>query len=261
MALILHASAAKDTRYAIPLFPFLFLMTGVWMQQAAERSFSIWEKWAIGVTGIFIALILVLIPTTYIALVLMPPDHLFKGADILLAPGVFDVRASILIFALILIFEVVAGFKLRELFKASKRAESLLIYPVVFAAFLIPIAGILMPAYDFQRTFVPFTDMVKNNVQSSNRMALIFDETKYVGIFTFYLNRHFTVLNSPQEAAGFLQNQGIPSSVIVKTHDIDKIEGFFPHGKVSVLKCNHKGYNGDRFRLIMNHPIRWNKVL
>lgn len=263
MAIILFASSAKDTRYAIPLFPLLCLMTGIWVQQAAKNSFSILEKWALGITGLLTALLLFLIPVLVIILFFAPQaffDHFFNGADILRAPGLFYARLAAAVCVLILLLEVAAAVNIRTLLKSRERIRSILLYPALYTAFLIPLECVVMPAYDYQRTLAPCTDIVTSEIQKNSRIALAFDDGSYIGVFTFYLNRRFPVLTSPKEAADFLSDPDTPSTVIVKTEDIEKIEECIHTGQVRVVKSDYNGLNGDSFRLLTNFPNQGDKV-
>jgi hypothetical protein len=113
-----------------------------------------------------------------------------------------------------------------------------------------------MPVYDYQRTLKPFADMVKGEIQDNRRIGLASDESRYIGIFAFYLDRNFSILNSPHEVARFLTTPGIPAAVIVKKADLVKINPLLPPGKVQILRSGHKGYHVDTFRLLMNRPFR-----
>ncbi len=256
MSAILCLSAAKDTRYAIPLFPILFLMTGVWIAQKTESSFAAWEKWAIRLTGILTALLLFLIPMLVIGLYAAPQaiyDHFTKGVDILKAPGTFYARFAFAACVLVLILEAASVFKFRK-FSSSERLNNLLLYPALYAAFLIPLEAVVMPAYDHQRTLLPCADIAREEIPGNARIALGFDEGCYIGVFTFYLDRRFPVLVSPREAADFLSNPNLPSAVIIKSEDTEKIEKLIMGDRARVVKSRHTGLNGGSFRILANFP-------
>lgn len=258
MALILHASSAKDTRYAIPLFPILFLMAGVWLQQAAEGHLSIVEKWVIGLTGGIMAMILFFVPMIYIMMYFMPPvffDHFFGGVNIIKIPGPFFALVSLSVCVVLILLEIFLSIKFRMLYSLSNRVRSLLAFPAVCVAILIPIIFVLMPVYDYQRTLKPFADMVMGEIQDNRRIGLASDESRYIGIFAFYLGRNLSILNSPHEVARFFTTPGTPAAVIVKKVDLIKINPLLPPGKVQILRSVHKGYNVDTFRLLINLPM------
>ena len=50
MLALLHVSASKAACYALPLFPILFLMTGVWLEDTAIRWASALDRRMIGLT-------------------------------------------------------------------------------------------------------------------------------------------------------------------------------------------------------------------
>jgi 4-amino-4-deoxy-L-arabinose transferase-like glycosyltransferase len=255
MSLVLLASSAKATRYALPMFPIFFLMAGVWLQQVAEGTSSTLDRLVIGLTGGFTALILLFVPVTFIILNFIPPDfldHFFGGVNSLTIHNPSFARVSLLLCMLLLLLEVFMAFKLWRLYRQSKRAQSMLSFPALCAGILIPIIFILMPVYDYQRTLKPFAEMVKGEVQDSRQIAIAFDEPRYLSIFTFYLGRSFPILNSPHEVARFLATPGTPSAVIAKTEDSKKFLDQISPGKVTVLKSTHKGYNVDSFRLLIN---------
>ena len=256
MAIVLHASSAKSTRYAIPMFPIMFIMAGVWLQHAAERTFSKIERWVIGLTAGFITMILFLIPVIYIIMYFLPQtffNRFFGGVNVITVSGLVFARISLLLCAVLL---MLAAFTFRRLFRQSKAVQGISWFPAVCAAVLIMIIFILMPIYDYQRTLKPFADMVKTETQDNRQLALAFDQERYTGIFTFYLNRKFKILDSPYEVARFLSSPSLPSAVIVETSDLKKIMGLIPPGEVRIMKSPHKGYHVDYFRLLITPPIR-----
>jgi hypothetical protein len=255
MALILFASSAKATRYALPMFPILFLMAGVWLQQVAEGISSTLDRLVIGLTGGFIAMLLLLVPAAFLILHYIPTDfldHYFGGVNSLTIHTLSFAWVSLLLCVLLLLIEVFMAFKLWRLFRQSKRAQSILSFPALCAGILIPIIFVLMPVYDYQRTLKPFAEIVKGEVRDSRQIALAFDEPRYISIFTFYLGRDFPLLNSPHEVARFLTTPNIPSAVIARTEDVKKFLDQISPGKVTILKSTHKGYNVDTFRLLIN---------
>src|SRR5438093_13768576 len=68
MLLLLHAAAAKVGSYALPVFPFLFAMTGIWLADAAARPrLSRPAAWCGGSTVAFASLVLCGAPLLLIA--------------------------------------------------------------------------------------------------------------------------------------------------------------------------------------------------
>ncbi|HVN72156.1 MAG TPA: hypothetical protein VMU10_09060, partial [Desulfomonilia bacterium] len=181
-------------------------------------------------------------------------EYYLGGVNIVKIPGSMHSHFSLFLCLVMMPLEVYTIFKLYKIYKDAKPSQSVLLFPAACAVFLILIISVVMPVYDYQRTLKPFAELVKLETYDNRKIALAFNEEKYVGAFTFYLNRPFPILNSPQEVVRFLSIPGNPAAVIVKTEDLEKFKGLIPKGKVRIIKSGHKGYNVDNFRLLMNVP-------
>lgn len=254
MTLILHVSSAKAACYALPLFPIVFLMTGIWLEDAARHWSSMIESWLIGITITALGLAALVIPLAYIALFL---GH----SDLIWIPCRLTVFFCLGLALLALGFGVGAILILWQRFRAGNRVEALIMVPPVVAILVMLNAGAFFPAYDYQRTYEPFADLVRQEIQRGRRMGLAGDRERDCGAFMFYLDSRLKTLSlsSGSECRQFLDEAPGPAGIIVSKRDKDQISRIFSDRSLRMLQCDHQGYKSAEFMLLINDPNPGNK--
>jgi len=255
MALILHVSSAKVACYALPLFPILFLMTAIWIEDNASAIGSRIKLWAIRLTTGTIVLVAAIVPVAYIVMFFLPQslyDSFFQGINLLKAPGLGIAAVGLFAAILILVVEVYAVQDMRRKIKSGLRAEAMLSLPIYFAIVVVLGGTILAPAYDFQRSYRPFAQLVSNEMANGRRIALASEEEKLIGAFTFYLNSRLPIVRGPSDVSIFLIAQHRPAGIIVKADEMTAQLIGVERSKIRILKLSHTGYKSAEFRLVVS---------
>jgi 4-amino-4-deoxy-L-arabinose transferase-like glycosyltransferase len=255
MLAVLHASSAKAGCYVIPALPLVFLMTAVWSEDALSKIYSRVANWTIGVTIGLLAIASVLIPVAYIVLLVMPASffaRFFHGVDIIRVTGPTNTCAGLVMAFLSIILQFWSVKYLLAKSRIGLLDQAWLAVPAVFTAILILNCELMVPAYDYQRTYKPFTSMVRHEKLHGRQIALAGKEESFVGAFTFYVRTQLPVLQSPAEIKDFLFSKSVPSGVVVKTKELDTWLEPLADCRYKVLKTDHLGYKCDYFRLIIN---------
>ncbi|MDD4872550.1 MAG: hypothetical protein PHR77_18525, partial [Kiritimatiellae bacterium] len=254
MLIILHVSSAKASCYALPMFPILFLMTAIWSEDAIADKNSRISNWAIGITTILVTLLNLLIPLAYILLLAMPQsvfDRYFDGIDIIRITGTQSTYAGLIMAIAALTLLTMSARELWRRYILGAYAQAWLMVPAIVTVLMVLNAEIIIPAYDYQRTYKPFVRLVRFEKELGIRIALANQEEQHIGAFTFYLKSRIPIISSTKTLQDFLFSESTPAGVIVKTKELTKWLESFPKNKFLVLKSDHKGYKCDYFRLIV----------
>ncbi|MBU4200828.1 MAG: glycosyltransferase family 39 protein [Verrucomicrobia bacterium] len=249
MALVLHGSSAKAACYALPLFPILFLMTGIWLEDAAGRWGSAVERWLIGITMLGLGLAALVVPMVYIVLFLW-------HSDLVWIPCRLTVYLGLVLALLALVAGLALAPRLWRQFRNGQRTQVLLAVPVVTAVLLILNAGAFFPAYDYQRTYEPFVNLVRQEIQQGRRIALAGDRERDCGAFMFYLDSRLQIvpLSDGSECSRFLDEVPGPAGIIVSQRDLGTIARLLAGRPLRVMKCDDCGYKSAEFRLLVYDP-------
>jgi hypothetical protein len=257
MLIILHASSAKASCYALPMFPILFLMTAIWSEDAiADRNSRI-GHWAIAVTAGAITLLNLLVPIIYVLLLVMPQsvfDRYFNGTDIIRIAGTQETYAGLVMAIVSVILLVISIVELWRKYIEGAYAKTWLRFPAIMTLLLILNAEMIMPVYDYQRTYKPFARLVRFEKEQGVNIALALKEEQYIGAFTFYLKSRIPIVSSTDRARNFLFSESVPAGIIVRTRELNKWLESFPESRFQILKADHKGYKSDYFRIIVYNP-------
>ncbi len=247
MILVLQLSSAKAARYALPLFPVIFLMTGIWLETAAARWNSAVERWLILITAAALGLAAVGGPLVYLGLVMLQSSWVW-------IPCRLTVFACLGLALLSLGFALGAGGLLWRQFHSGRRVQALLNLPLVTAVMLILNAGIFFPAYDYQRTYEPFAALVGQELAQGRRIALAGDDERDCGAFMFYLDARLPVisLGDGSACARFLDQAKIPAGIIVSRRDLGLVARQLAGRGWRVRQCAQSGYKSAEFRLVVN---------
>lgn len=258
MLLILHASSAKVGIYAIPLLPIVFLMTALWIEDAADHWTLKSEQWPLTLTARALAAILFLAPFLYFLLFLLPPSirerHL-EGMDIVRELGA---PTAVLTAALAVALFGVATLFWRQLcaeFRRGNRSRAFLWMPAAWAAALILAAAVFYPIYNDQRSPRPFAAFLSDEQARGRQIVLGVSEEKFIGDFTFYTRQRLPVVEFSPALRTFLSRSPVPIGVVVKTSSLEKHAAEWGLDDFTALKALHPGYAADKFRLLIHDPI------
>ena len=186
---VLHVSSAKAACYALPLFPLIFLMTGVWLEDAVTSgAASPWQKKLIVATLMLVCAAIMAAPAAYIAAFIF---HL----KALWAPGSFAAVAGFLLALSALSIGYASGKRLRFEFKNGRQLPAVLHMPAVLAAVGLLAGAAFIPAVDFHRTYLPFAEMALRQMKSAKNIAYAGDSERDLGAFMFYLNSRLRVVS------------------------------------------------------------------
>jgi 4-amino-4-deoxy-L-arabinose transferase-like glycosyltransferase len=258
MALVLHVSSAKVGCYALPMFPVIFLMTAVWLENVARTWVSAVARWATGITTGFVVALAAIVPLAYIAIYFMPQslcNRFFEGVNVVRITGPIAVVGLCVAFLLIPT-EACAAILMALKWRKGDRAEVLMSIPVVFATAAIVGATLFIPAMEFQRSYKPFAALVRSEMATGRKVVLASNEERFIGAFTFYLNSRLRIFSTPAQIWDFLccsdpQKTGV---IIASTNDIPSLLKYVDLNDVTILQTSHTGYKSAEFRLVINKP-------
>ncbi|OGV47161.1 MAG: hypothetical protein A2X46_10405 [Lentisphaerae bacterium GWF2_57_35] len=255
MLLVLHASSAKVSSYALPLFPILFLMTAVWIEEAAARWETKLTRWTLSLTAGLLALAAWLVPVLYAGLFVLPEfvrNRYLEGMDILRDVGRGPALFTLLLAVLLLGFVGVADRYLRSAFRAGRRSWSFLTLPAAYAVVVTMAGAVVFPIYDMQRSYKPFATLLQYEMRQGRLVTLAVYEEKYIGAFTFYTGTRIPSVPFSAEIRTILAATDKPVGVLVKTKDLQKHSAEWGLDSFKALRPVHGGYMSDKFRLLVN---------
>jgi len=246
MALVLHASSAKAACYMLPLFPVLFLMTGVWLERAGLRGYARWECGVIGLMVGAAGLMLVLAPIGYVVIQAMQVDVVCLDCPWTVAAGT---GLSLLALGL----TVYVGIRVWRQWQAGDRVQAVLWAPMLIAVLVIPTGAAFLPIVDRHRTYLPIVDPVRGEMARGRHMALVGDRERDCGALMFYLDSRITVLPLTGSAVlTFLSTSCGSSGVVVDVGDLKRLEPFLNQIPCRVVAFNHSGHKASEFRMVLH---------
>ncbi len=247
MALLLQLSSAKAASYAMPLFPLLFLMTAIWLEDTGRAWTPAVERWLIRATLAGLGAAALLWPLSYIGLFLAR-SPLVRIA----CPGSVYGGLGLALLALVL----AGGFLVLAWngFRAGQRAQTLLAMPVAAAVLMVLNAAAFFPAYDRQRTYEPFAELLRREAAAGRRLALAGDKERDGGAFMFYLDARLPMipLDGGDACGRFLDRQAGPAGIIVSEDTLAPVARQLSGCSLRVLRCGHAGYKSAEFGLLVN---------
>lgn len=253
MLALLHVSSAKAACYALPLFPILFLMTAIWLEDSATRWTSMLERRLIGLTFGLLGVAALAAPLGYILAFL-------AGITIVWAPGL---GAASVCFGLALLTLVVGGYaeiRLWKTFRSGGRIDALLSAPMILAVLVLLDAAIFMPAVNYQRTYEPLVALVRQEMNAGGRIALAGERERDLGALMFYLDSRLKVVALPaafgsvgaNECADFLYGRPGLAGIVVAQSDLIYVERLLAGKPFRIIQPVHGGHKSKEFRLIVN---------
>ncbi len=244
IVLILHISTAKAVSYALPMFPILFLMIGIWLEDAVVKRLKI-DRWLINITFGTIALMLLIIPLGYIGAYCL-------RWNVLWAPGAGVAAVCLGLALLTMLFGLYSAYRLWRQFRSGARDRIILPGLIVIVSLFVMNMSFITPAYDCQRTYLPFIDLVRREINDGRRIGLASEEERVCGQFMFYLNRTMDIIPITNDLAGFLYNSDEPTAVILPIKYRDMAVQLLTDHSFKTVQCDHTGYKSQEFILIEN---------
>jgi 4-amino-4-deoxy-L-arabinose transferase-like glycosyltransferase len=254
MFLILHASSAKVSEYALPALPILFYLTAVWLDTALKRWNSRLDKGAIVLGGLCAGLVALLPPLIIASVYLAPQSFLARytdGIDIIrvAAPkaGGMYLLASLALIGVIIAVLAYAGSRLRT--DARERLADA--FPGTMTLLFIVGLAFFAQVYDPQRSCKPVADSLLQQMRQGRQIALGTSASHVTGCMTFYLNSRLSVYDTVQAAADFLENNR-HAVLLIERDDLQK-RGFATlSDRFVVTPIDYPGITARTYALIRN---------
>ena len=248
MLLVLHLSSAKVVNYALPVYPFIFIVLGSWLADLAQRMRpGVLERWVARLTAWAVVGLFAGVPAAFVAGTFLRPDLFRTG-------GRATTIGEAMLGALLLALVVTAAVALHRLAGSALRPAALTLAPAAFALVAMATLQLVTPAVDRDRSYRPFAALAAGEAAQGRDVALATSQECDVGAFTFYLDRRLPILRDGSEVASFLE-VARPREVIVPTDKLHAIEaalGSFPHAQ---LQVGAPGTVSRSFVLLLNRPL------
>ncbi|MFH1969012.1 MAG: glycosyltransferase family 39 protein [Verrucomicrobiota bacterium] len=260
MLALLHVSSSKAACYALPLFPILFLMTGIWLEDVATRLPAVatlpalragWtsalDRRLVGLTFGLVGGAALAVPLGYVLTFL-------AGMTVVWAPGT---GAAIICFGLALLTLVVGGYaeiRLWKVFRSGRRVDAILSAPMILAVLGLLNAAIFMPSVNCQRTYEPLAALVRQKLNAGVRIALAGERERDLGALMFYLDSRLKVVSftNATECADFLYKRPGPAGIVVAESDLIHAERLLFGKSFRIIQPMRGGHKSAKFRLLMN---------
>lgn len=261
---LLHVSSAKAPCYALPLFPIVFLMTGIWLEDATAAWLATPATppaWPTASSRIDRRLIIITFVLTGSAIIAVPAAYLlafFFGIQAVRTPCPVTDWVCFLIALIAVLTGFVLGRKIWQAFRDGKHRMAFLIMPVAAAVIGLVGGSAFVPAIDYYRTYVPFSRMVQGEIKAGRRVAFASDSERDLGAFMFYLDARLDTISFAKRAAldGFLRNKREPLGIIVPTKELKMVINQLRGVPIGIKQVDRCGKKSDSFRLITVDPVR-----
>jgi len=208
MFLVLHVSASKVVSYALPTYPFLLMMAGIWLLCAAERAKLSWpERLCIDVTTWGSAILFSLVPIAFAVGIFVRPDLVRTG-------GTAATVGSLVLAGLLLAFIAAGAPALRRLARSGSRLLAYGLGPAIVAVAAMGVVQVVTPVIERSRSWKPIATLAKQEAGRGRAVAFAGDLQADLGAFTFYLESRLQVLASADDVASYLSASD-PRAVIV----------------------------------------------
>lgn len=263
---VLHLSSAKVACYALPLFPLLFLMVGVWVDDLGELADpGIGRRLGRATAGL-VGVLLFALPCAFLLLFALPRGAADRLAALVpalrLDPALGDPATWLFgaggaaawsgaLLALLSLAVAVGVVRRSRPFERGDALGLLLDRAAALVVVTILMALAVMPIYDRQRSYQPIAALVRGELAAGRRVALAVGRTRDVGAFTFYVDARLPEVSLVPGVADFLRDGPGARGVVVNTDDLAALEE-------SLRSIDHltrsvpasAGYKSREFRLI-----------
>lgn len=247
MFLVLHASSSKVVNYALPTYPFLFMMVGIWLVHAASRPRPAWlERWCVGLTAWGAGVLFSLVPVAFAVGMFARPD-LFRTGD------AATVAATLLGAGLLLVLIVVLATALGRLARSRARPLAFGLAPAAFAVVSMAVLQFVTPAIERSRSWKPIAALAAEEARRGRTVALAGDVQRDVGAFTFYLDRRLAILKDGKDVVSYLSVTE-PRAVIAPGEKLPSMEAQLAGVPHTRLIAGDPGTLSRSFVLLVNRP-------
>jgi 4-amino-4-deoxy-L-arabinose transferase-like glycosyltransferase len=243
MFLLIQISRSKVGVYALPLFPFFFIATGIWLADLVRRkrpahfeSVLVWLSFGIW------ALVAVAVPAACIARI--KPEFFLPSEG--LGPGRFALAGSLCLADVVLAIMVLARCVAR-----GSRAFVVPLLPGALTILLLLDYQLVLPLVERHKSYVPVARCIA--AQSEGReLGIGTVSFNAIGAFSFYLDgRHIVVLDGDPIVAQFLASN-VPRAVIAYRRDMSRLTPALALVMYEVLECDDPGARSHDFVLLRN---------
>ena len=253
MAAVLHVSAAKTACYLLPLFPILFLMTGVWIEDALRPGGARrWERAALGLTTGALAVGALLAPVGVLIahLILTRINH---GVVCRLPLAVLICDGVLLLMAFVL--ALVCFRRLLRWWRAGEAPTIAWFGPQMCIVLVVLNFAAVLPVLESARSYRPFTDLVRAQVGVAGRIGFTSDEERDLGALNFYFGRSVDFVASDESLTEYLFVGTRPVGVIVPEDHIAEVRDKLLAGcPVQYLQATNGGRKARDYWLIVPRP-------
>ncbi len=251
MLALLHVSSAKAACYALPLFPILFLMTGVWLEDTVVRWHSTLDRYLIGWTFVVVGVAALVVPLGYVLAFL-------AAIKVVWAPGPGIALICCGLALMTLLFGGYAEIRLWQAFRSGRRVDAILSAPLVLSVIVLLDAAVFMPAVNFQRTYEPLAAMVKEELNAGTRIAMAGRHERDLGALMFYLDSRLEVisLENDGECAGFLYSRPGPAGIVVAESDFIRVGRQLTGNFFRSIQSACRGHKSSEFWLFVNYVLK-----
>jgi 4-amino-4-deoxy-L-arabinose transferase-like glycosyltransferase len=236
---VLHVSSAKVACYALPLFPILFLMVGVWCEDELSSSLGAFSSWMSRITFAVVRAVMFVVPSAYLVAFALPAsawrgiETALGGAGVraslgelpswLRAPGAIAAWRGAGACAIALLVAMLAMRSVRRSIDEGDRAGGLLKLVAAFTVVVMLSLWAVMPAWDHQRTYKPMAEVARAEIAAGRRIALAVGQEKDVGEFIYYADARLPEVSLFPGVREFLELGDGPRGVIVHQEDLDAL--------------------------------------
>lgn len=267
---ILHLASSKVGIYALPAFPMLFLMIGVWCEDKSGTRLSRFEALMVSLTTGLVTVLVVALPSLYLLLFALPgaaydrietilgrlDQHVALGdpSTLVWCVGARTAWAGAAACVAALALAVFSLRIVRARMAEMDYVDGLLGLPVTIAIVGILAGSAAMPAYDRQRSYEPMAALARRELAQGRRIALASPEQQIVGEFVFYTGQPLPVIEPIPGTREFLLRDEGPNGVVVRRAQLDAIESSLAGVDHTVERLpEDAGYNAREFCLIARH--------
>lgn len=250
MAVVLHISSAKTACYLLPLFPLLFLMTGIWLEDTLARPvLRGWELALLDITFGALAILVLLAPFGAAAANLLF-DRFNHG-------GPYHVPSLLTAYslALALVALVLAIVFVRRLWYLLRKGENQTgawvgLQMVIVLAILNLTA--VLPLLDVAKSYRPLAELTLRQVGVAGRIGFASDDERDTGALTFYLGRNIDAVAHDESLTEYLFTGSQPVGVIVPADEIDELrDEILPGYPVDYQRVSTGGYKARDYWLLI----------
>lgn len=266
IVVVLHLSSAKVACYALPLFPVLFLMVGVWCDDLGGLIGPGVGRWFGRATMALVGVVVFALPCAWLLLMALPrgaaagvaalvpalrlDPALGDPAEWLFGAGRAAAWTGTALAVLSLAVAIGAARRSRRL-AGSDALDRLSGLAAALVVVTILMVNAVMPIYDGQRSYRPIGELVRGELGAGRRVALAVGRTRDLGAFTFYADARMPEVSLVPGVADFLRQGPGARGVVVNVDDLPKLEASLrdvAHSTCSVP--SDAGYKSREFRLI-----------